>query len=111
MLAVQILLDGGADPDLRTRIDDYETPCEMANAAGLDDIAAILARKGQPLRHRLRSGLTLLADVPGTGEPVRRQHNYLIRLRLWLNQRRASALADGVGPVGVADWTITARRW
>jgi ankyrin repeat protein len=29
-LAVQILLDGGADPDLRTRIDDCDTPLEIA---------------------------------------------------------------------------------
>ena len=47
-LAVQILLDGGADPELRTRIDECETPLEMAEAAGLADIAAMLARRGQP---------------------------------------------------------------
>jgi hypothetical protein len=34
----------------------------------------------------MRAGLTLLADIPGKGEPVRRQHNYRIRLRLWLNK-------------------------
>ena len=84
-LAVQILPDGGADAELRTRIDECETPLEMAQAAGLDEIAAILARKGHPLRQRLRSGLTLLADIQGSGDVVRRQHNYLIRLRLWLN--------------------------
>src|SRR5215471_4682429 len=70
-LAVQILLDGGADPELRTRIDECETPLQMAEAADLTDIAAMIARKGQPLRRRLRSGLTLLADMPGAGEPVR----------------------------------------
>src|SRR5262245_20529745 len=42
--AVQVLLDAGADPRLRTRIDECETPLEMANAAGLPEIAAILAR-------------------------------------------------------------------
>ena len=63
-LAVQILLEGGTpNPDLRTRIDDCETPVPMAEAAGLADIAAILARRGQPVRRRLRSGLTLLADI------------------------------------------------
>ena len=31
----------------------------------MTDLAALLARKGQPLRRRLRSGLTLLADVEG----------------------------------------------
>jgi ankyrin repeat protein len=37
-----LLLAAGADPSLRTRIDDYETPGEMAFAAGLDDVAAQL---------------------------------------------------------------------
>jgi hypothetical protein len=101
-LAIQILLDAGADPDLRTRIDDYETPLEMARAAGLDDIAAILERKGAPLRLHLRSGLTLLADIPGIGEPVRRQHNYLIRLRLSLRGGEAVRWKTAWGPVGVA---------
>jgi hypothetical protein len=85
-LAIHRLLAAGADPGLRTRIDAFETPLEMAHAAGLTDIAAMLARQGRPLRQRLRSGLTMLADVPGTGDPVRRQHHYRIRLRLWLNQ-------------------------
>lgn len=85
-LAVQILLDAGANPELKTRIDEYETPFEMARAAGLDEVAAILERKGRPVRRRLRSGLTLLWDVAGTGEPVRRQHVYRLRLRLWLHR-------------------------
>jgi len=101
-LAIQILLDGGADSDLRTRIDDCDTPREMAEAAGLADIAEILARKGQPLRKRLRSGLTLLADIPGSGEPVRRQHRYRIRLRLWLNKGQAVRWQTAWGPVDVA---------
>jgi uncharacterized protein len=42
--AVEMLLDAGADPDQRTRIDEYETPLEMATAAGLTAIAARLAR-------------------------------------------------------------------
>jgi uncharacterized protein len=40
--AIRILLDGGADPALRTRIDSYETPLEMAESAGLADIASML---------------------------------------------------------------------
>jgi len=100
--AVQMLLDGGADPELRTRIDDCDTPLEMANAAGLADIAAVLARKGRPLRQRLRSGLTLLWDVPGAGEAVRRQHNYRTRLRLWLNRGEAVRWPTAWGPVGAA---------
>jgi len=101
-LAVQILLVGGADSELRTRIDECETPIEMATAAGLMAIAAILARKGEPLRQRLRSGLNLLADMPGTGDLVRRQHNYRIRLRLWLNRGEAVRWQTAWGPVGVA---------
>jgi hypothetical protein len=101
-LAVQILLDGGADPELRTRIDACETPLEMANAAGLTEIAAILARRGQPLRQRLRSGLTLLVDIPGTGDPVRRQQVYRIRLRLWLNRGESVRWPQAWGPVGIA---------
>jgi len=100
--AVQMLLDAGADPELRTRIDDCETPLEMAGAAGLEAIAAVLARKGQPIRRRLRSGLTLLVDVRGSGEEVRRQHNYRIRLRLWLNGGDAVQWKTAWGPVGAA---------
>jgi ankyrin repeat protein len=40
--AVAILLAAGADPRLRTRIDDYETPREMAERAGLAAIAELL---------------------------------------------------------------------
>jgi ankyrin repeat protein len=41
--AVEILLKGGADPKLKTRIDDCETPREMAAKAGLRDIENLLA--------------------------------------------------------------------
>ena len=101
-LAVQILLDAGADPDLRTRIDECETPLEMARASGQLDIAALLERKGRPLRRRLRSGLTLLADLAGTGEPVRRRQRYLIRLRVWLHKGEAVRWQAASGPVGIA---------
>jgi hypothetical protein len=101
--AIQILLDAGADPTLRTRIDDCDTPREMAEAAALSDIVALFDRNTMPRhRQRLRSGLTLLADVPGDGEPVRRQHNYRIRLRLWLNKGEAVRWPRAWGPVGVA---------
>src|SRR5688572_3285058 len=102
LLAIQILLDRGADPELRTRIDECETPIDMATKAGLGDTAALLARRGQPLRQRLRSGLTLLADVPGTGEPVRRQQRYLVRLRMWLHRGDAVRWQMASGPVGIA---------
>jgi ankyrin repeat protein len=41
--AVELLLEAGADPRLRTRIDQCETPWEMAQAAGLSEIADLLA--------------------------------------------------------------------
>jgi hypothetical protein len=100
--AVQVLLDAGADAELRTRIDECETPFEMAKAAGLSAIAAMLERKGEPLRERLRAGVTLLADIPGTGEVVRRQHNYRIRLRLWLRRGEPVRWQTAWGPVGIA---------
>jgi ankyrin repeat protein len=43
--AVKLLLETGADPRLRTRIDDCETPREMAEAAGLREIAELLAAR------------------------------------------------------------------
>ena len=100
--AVQVLLDGGADPDLRTRIDECDTPLEMATAAGLTDVAAILSRRGQPVHQRLRSGITLLWDIPGTGELVRRQANYRARLRFWLRDGKAIRWQIPSGPVDVA---------
>jgi hypothetical protein len=101
-MAIQILLDAGADPELRTRIDECETPLAMAQTAGLETIGAILGRKGKPTRQRLRSGLTLLVDIPGTGELVRRQHIYRIRLRLWLNHRQPVRWQTAWGAAGVA---------
>jgi len=41
--AVRLLLEGGADPRLRTRIDDDETPGEMAGRLGLHEISGLLA--------------------------------------------------------------------
>jgi hypothetical protein len=40
--------------------------------------------------------------MPGTGELVRRQHNYRIRLRLWLSRGEAVRWLTAWGPVGVA---------
>ena len=40
--AVELLLQAGADPRLRTRIDQCQTPREMAERAGLREIAALL---------------------------------------------------------------------
>jgi hypothetical protein len=74
----------------------------MAEASSQAVIAAILARRGAPLGQRLRYGLTLLLDVSGDGEFVRRQHNYLIRLRLWLKQGEAVRWQSAWGPVGAA---------
>jgi ankyrin repeat protein len=41
--AVELLLAAGSDPRLRTRIDDYETPRQMAEKAGFSKIVALLA--------------------------------------------------------------------
>ena len=100
--AIHLLLRGGADPSLRTRIDEYETPLEMARKAGLADFVEALELNGRPLNRRLRSGLVLLADVPGSGEPVRRGQCYLIRLQLWLHQGDAVRWKIASGPVGIA---------
>lgn len=43
LAAVCLLLEAGANPTLRTRIDECETPREMAEHAGLAEIAAALA--------------------------------------------------------------------
>jgi hypothetical protein len=42
LAAVRLLLDAGADPELRTRVDEYETPREMAVRARLDEFAEVL---------------------------------------------------------------------
>jgi uncharacterized protein len=41
--AIELLLKGGADPRLRTRIDKCESPREMAESVGLRDIVVLLA--------------------------------------------------------------------
>jgi ankyrin repeat protein len=48
--AVEILLAAGADPRLRTRIDDCETPRELAEKAGLAEIARLLAAREAELQ-------------------------------------------------------------
>jgi len=47
LAAIRLLLAHGADPTLRTRIDDYETPLEMADAGGWTDGAALFREKTQ----------------------------------------------------------------
>jgi ankyrin repeat protein len=42
--AIELLLAAGADPALRTRIDEYETPLEMAERSGLNDVVELLSR-------------------------------------------------------------------
>jgi len=41
--ALELLLAAGADPRLRTRVDDFETPRELAEEAGLPEVAELLA--------------------------------------------------------------------
>jgi hypothetical protein len=102
LLAVHRLLDGGADPDLRTRIDDCRTALEDARAAGLDEFVAVLERRGGPLGRRLRSGVVLQMDVPGEGDLVRRQHSYRVRMRMWLGSGEPVRWTVASGPVGAA---------
>jgi len=40
---VELLMEAGADPRLRTRIDDCEAPREIAERAGFHEIAELLA--------------------------------------------------------------------
>lgn len=48
--ALRLLLAAGADPALRTRIDDYATALEEAEAAGSTEVAALL-REAEASRH------------------------------------------------------------
>lgn len=48
LAAIKLLLEAGADPKLRTRIDDCETPREMAEQANLREIADALAAAENP---------------------------------------------------------------
>jgi ankyrin repeat protein len=41
---ITLLLESGANPHLRTRIDNFETPREIAEKEGLQQIAALLAK-------------------------------------------------------------------
>jgi hypothetical protein len=50
--AVEQLLGAGADHGLRTRIDECQSPLEMARAAGLHEIAEMLAARGLARRPR-----------------------------------------------------------
>jgi ankyrin repeat protein len=43
LAALKLLLEMGADPRLRTRIDDCETPRDVAEKAGLSEFVALLA--------------------------------------------------------------------
>ena len=45
LAAIRLLLEHGADPDLRTRIDEFETPLQMAEAAGWTDGAVLLRQR------------------------------------------------------------------
>jgi ankyrin repeat protein len=43
--AVELLLTAGGDPSIRTRIDNCDTPREMAESAGLHDLAELLSAR------------------------------------------------------------------
>jgi hypothetical protein len=101
-VSVLLLLEAGADPDARTRIDECETAGDLARRMGAADLVQLIATRGRPPRRRLRSGLTLLLDLAGTGALVRRQHNYRARLRFWLHQGEPVRWTAASGPVGAA---------
>lgn len=61
--AVKILLDAGADPGLRTRIDDYETALEMAEEIGNKEIVALFTEFEQQRRTRERATPDDSADL------------------------------------------------
>ena len=61
--AVKILLDGGADPLLRTRIDYFETPLETAERAGNKEIVALFTEFEQQRRTRERATPDDSADL------------------------------------------------
>jgi ankyrin repeat protein len=54
--AVRILLEAGADPRLRTRIDDCETPGEMAEHVGHREIIELLGARETQLAREEASG-------------------------------------------------------
>ena len=43
---------------------------------------------------KLRSGIKLLEDIPGTGSPIRRRRFYRIRIRMWLNKGEVTILKE-----------------
>ena len=47
LVALKILLDAGADPNIRTTIDDYDTPLEYAESIGFRQAVDILSRRLQ----------------------------------------------------------------
>ena len=53
--AVELLIAAGADPRLRTRIDDCETPREMAEKMGRSDMAELLAAQEMQMHKRRNS--------------------------------------------------------
>jgi uncharacterized protein len=53
--AVELLITAGADPRLRTRIDDCETPREMAQKMGRSDMAELLAAQEMQMNKRRHS--------------------------------------------------------
>src|SRR5262249_56186870 len=51
---------------------------------------------------RGRSGRKLVGDIAGPGDVIRRQQNYMIRLRVWLNRGEPVRWHMAWGPVGIA---------
>jgi hypothetical protein len=80
--AVVLLIEAGADPALRTRIDDYETPAELAARSGFHELVALLTAGPPAAPRQLRPGLTVTHEVRGGGDAVRRGGRYRLRIRI-----------------------------
>lgn len=84
--AIGWLLASGADPRLRTRIDDYDTAGEMAAALGLDSLAERLGHPAPPKpQKRSRNGGRFEDWLAGDGETAVRgatvELRYTLRLK------------------------------
>ena len=47
-------------------------------------------------------GIEILADRPGAGDPVQRQHIYRMRIRMWLNRGEPVRWQHPSGPIDTA---------
>jgi uncharacterized protein len=97
--AVRLLLDAGADPHLRTRIDDCETPGEMAEQAGLHELAALLAAPAIPMKKI--PGVRLLEEREGAGAFAKKGDQVVYNVKIFLNQGEEVRLNERQAGLGL----------